>query len=136
FQKLIAAIHKDKEVSSKVSKEFIERKSLEWLLKTFKQKKADTNFSTFILDEMQSSIEELKVHYSILYLDIAEPFQIGKVKFEFFTKEFFDTLTKQYQSKHPEKDENPFEQIRSRYQGKVYATYTVSAEREKAKEIA
>ncbi|MDD4149665.1 MAG: HEPN domain-containing protein [Bacteroidales bacterium] len=136
FQKLIATIYKDKEINAKVSEEFIEHKSLEWLLKTFKQKKADCNFSTFILDEMQNSIEELKVHYSMLYLDIGKPFQIGKVKFEFFTKEFFETLAKQYQSKHPEKDENPFEQMRSHYQGKVYATYIVSAEREKAKEIA
>lgn len=136
FQKLISAIYKERDVNSIISKEFIERKSFEWLLKTHKSKKAENIFSSYILDEMQNSIEELKVHYPMLYLDIGQPFQVGRVKFEFFTKEYFDSLAKQFRVKNPDKDENPYELMRKNYQGRVHATYVVRAEREKAKEIA
>ncbi len=136
FQKFIAVIYKDKEVNSIISKEFIERKTFEWLLMTNKNKKANCNFSSYLLDVMQGAIEELKIHYSILYLNIGKPFKIGKVKFEFFTKEYFDLLIENYSIKHPEKIDNPYKEMRAHYQGKVYATYEVKAERGKAEEIA
>jgi hypothetical protein len=136
FQKLINEILKDKDINSLISKDFIERKAFYWFLKTYKDKKAESNFSSYILNEMQNSIEELKVHYSMLYLNISHPFQIGNVKFEFFTKAYFDSLVNNFRINNPEKLENPYESMRNDYQGKVYATYVVKAESEKAKEIA
>lgn len=136
LQKLVNTIYNDKEISSKISIGFIEKKVLDWLLKTFKSKKADIDLSTFILDQMLNSIELLKIHFSIPFLAIGKPFQIGVVKFEFFTKEYFEKQITQFEINNPGKDENPFKELRSSYQGRVYATSIVEAEREKAKDIA
>lgn len=136
FQNFIDTLYKERSVCNKVSKNFIENKSIEWLLRTHKTKKVDVNFSGFLIDTIQESIEEVKVHYPLLHLDIGKPFYIGKVKFEYFTKEYFDELIAQFKLKNVDAKENPFEQMREKYQGRVYATYTLKAELEKAQEIA
>lgn len=136
FQKFVNTILQEKDLNKLVSKEFIERKSLHWLLKTFREKRAESNFSAYILDEILNSIEEVKVHYSLLYLDIERPFKIGNVQFEFFTPEYFDSLIEEYKINHNENEENPYVKLRSKYQGNVYATFVVKAEINKAKEIA
>lgn len=136
LEKLANTIYKDKEINSRISKTFIEQKLWDWLLKTFKNQKADLNFSSYILNEMEESIEHLKVFYPMLYLNIGNPFQIGNVKFEFFTKDFFDSLTKQYQKDNPHMLTNPYEDMRKEYQGHVFVSYEVNAEIEKAKSIA
>jgi hypothetical protein len=74
FQKFLNVIYKDKEINFKVSRKFIEHKSLQWLLNTYKQKRIATSFSSHIIDEIENSIGSFKVHYMMLYLDIGKPF--------------------------------------------------------------
>lgn len=135
FKKFVAHIDKEQNVANVISRKFIEEKSIEWIFTTYRNQKASTNFSTYIIDEMENSIEELKVHHLMLNIDIKEPFQIGNVHFEFFTKEYFDKLSRDFQAKKPGAD-NYYEAMREQYQGRVFATYIVRAEPNKAKEIA
>ncbi len=136
FKNFVSSMHNARGIKELISSQFIEQKSFEWLLKTFKNKQADQNFSSYLHDEMLSSIGESKIHFQILHLDIEQSFKIGEVTIEFFTKEYFDLLFERFKSESPEITETSLQQMRSQYHGKVYATCTVRAEKERGKEIA
>ncbi len=136
LKKLLNTIYEDKNVSTLISFKFLEDKVIQWLLKTFKDNRAEQTFSTYLLNVMEQSIEEYKIHFPILYLNIGKHIIIGNVELGFFTKEYIDFLTSEYTKNNSDKDSNPFEDMRSQLQGKVYVSYIIKAEREKAKEIA
>lgn len=134
--KLSDTIYQEKSIRNYISKEFIEIKIFEWLIHTYKTKKVETVFSYFILDEMQQALKKYKFHFPILYLDLYKPFQIGNVQFSYFTKEYLTSLNEYHKDKNPENYKNEFEELRKNYQGKVFVSYIIKAERQKAEEIA
>ncbi|MBK6625013.1 MAG: hypothetical protein IPO46_09525 [Chitinophagaceae bacterium] len=134
--KLNDTIHKEKSINQVISKEFIEDKIFDWLISTFKNKKADKSFANFLMDELENSLKAIKYHFPTLYLDINKPFEIGKVSFNFFTKEYFNYLEEHYKKKDPEKYRDDFSEFRKKYQGMVYVAYSVKAESSRGEEIA
>ena len=136
YEKFLSAINKDTNVNSVVSKEFIEDRTFKWIIDTHREQKAKSNFSSYLISEIEESAQELTIYYFIQHLDIKDPFQIGKVNFGFFTKEFFDKYVEGYRINMPNAKENPYEGMKESYQGFVYVSCVVKAEREKAKEIA
>lgn len=136
LKKLLDTIYEDRNVNSLISFKFLEEKVTHWLLKTFRANQAEQTFSTYLLNVMEESIEEYKIHFPILYLHIGKHIKVGNVELGFFTKEYIDFLSIEFAKNNPEKESNPFERMRKELQGKVYVSYIVKAEREKAKEIA
>jgi len=136
FLKLTTTIYNDNLIKSQVSLQFIEKKSLEWFFKSCKEKKVEVAFSTFILDAMQDSLQELKIYFHVLYLDIQKPFNVGHVKFEYFTKEYFDLKEAEKKETDPEIEYASIKYLRQKIQGKVLTTFIVKAEPIKAEEIA
>jgi len=134
--KLTDTIYQEKSIGNCISKEFIESKIFEWLIKTYKAKKVETTFSYAMLDEFQKALKNYKFHFPILYLDLNKPFQIGNVYFGYFTKEYLTSLNEYHRKKNPETYKDDFEGLRANYQGKVFVSYKIKAERQKAEEIA
>ncbi|MBK9959304.1 MAG: hypothetical protein IPP11_12295 [Chitinophagaceae bacterium] len=64
------------------------------------------------MDELENSLKAIKYHFPTLYLDINKPFEIGKVSFNFFTKEYFNYLEEHYKKKDPEKYRDDFSEFR------------------------
>jgi hypothetical protein len=92
FEKFISNINKDKKINALVSKDFIKKVTFNWLIRTFRDQKAESNFTNYLMSEIDSAIEEIKLFFPILYLDIETPFKIGNIKFEFFTKKILISL--------------------------------------------
>jgi hypothetical protein len=134
--KLVNTIYQEKAIRNSVSKEFIETIVFEWLVNTYKNKKVESIFSHYLLDRIQESLKKYKFHFPLMYLDIGRPFQIGDVVFSFFTKDYLDQIVKYHKERHPERNYSDFQRHLESYQGKVFVSYVVEAERQRAEEIA
>jgi len=135
-QKLAKTVSNEKSIKHRVSLEFIEGKIFQWVVKTYKAKKAESTMSYFLLDEFEDAVREYKIRFPLLYLDIAQPFKIGNATFEFLTKEFFDDFLEYKKNKKESKSNEGLDVMRKKYQGRVFVSYIVSAEKLKAEEIA
>jgi hypothetical protein len=129
IKRIVSTIYKEKTINAKVDSDYIQNIIVNWVFFTFENKKADKELSTFIIDEVNRSIEKLRVYFRVINLEIDKPFSIGEVEFIFFTKDFFDKL-------EDRKKELGFDKLRDKYQGQVFASYIVEAEPDKAQEIA
>jgi hypothetical protein len=135
FQKFITTIHNDKDIQRVISREFIELTVWKWIFQTKRDSKAESNFCSYILSEMENSIETHKFYFHIVYLNIETPFKIGHVDFGYFTSEYFDKYIEGFSHYQPDK-ENPYIRMKKSYKGRVYTATTVSAEKMKAEKIA
>lgn len=136
FDKFTINLHNDNSINKLVGKEFIDNIAFDWIIKTYKIKQAESNFMELLIEQINLSIKEYKIYYPIYYLDIGKPFNIGDVKFDFFSKEQYDKFVNNFSSLDSENKENPYEALRHKYQGKVFCSCVVKSERNKAKEIA
>ena len=138
LDKFLKKIYKQKEIGSKVSYDFLVSIAFKWFIETYKSKQASSSFTSFIFNEVAEACKNYKYSFEILYLDIDKPFSIGNVLFEYLTEEYFDNyLSNKFTNKPPEKLEEFNKHIRTKYQGRTYATYLVKGcERGKAEEIA
>ena len=137
FLKLVKTIEKDKSVNSLVSLDFLLKKCFNWFVDTYKNQRAKSNLSDFILLEIRDSIKEYVIQFPVLYLDIEKFIDVGKTRIAYYTQEFLEQLEKKFLNKNPNrKNNNPYEAIKKEFQGEVIISYRVKAEKGKAKQIA
>lgn len=144
FLKFAGSFYKRKEVNSFLSLDFIIDCAFDWFEKKYKGLlPADNDFVEFIFEEAEKSIQKHKVSIPISFISIEEPFKVGKITFEYFRKEFFDRYINKKKSDAQESDDfnsnnfNIFERnFRRKYQGVVFASMSLEAERRRCIEIA
>lgn len=133
IKKLVNTVIDEKSIKYKISKEFVEDKIFEWLVKA---QKANKTLSTFLLDEFTAELKNLRVRFPIVNLNIDKPFKIGKAKFDYFTEDYFDRLIKFHEQKGLNSSSEQLSHLRQKYQGKVFVCYDILAEKKRAEEIA
>ncbi|MDP1802955.1 MAG: hypothetical protein Q8L81_16455, partial [Bacteroidota bacterium] len=114
FKKLINNLYKIKTISDKVSTKFLHDNTFNWLLKTYKAKKADSDLITSLKEEAMSITKNYKFYFKILNLEIEKKFKIGNVEFEFIESDFFDTL---------ETESSTSNELKEKYLGQVYCSF-------------
>ncbi len=119
------------------TEECIEKLWFQWFQERYKIKDGDP-FYPFFANALAQEIVPLKIAIPIEHFAIQSPFNIGRIRFEYLKKEDLDQFSAFLA---PQIDngttlENIVTDMRKRYQGKVLATITVTAEREKGIEIA
>ena len=118
-----------------LSFEFIEEKTLQWIVNVHLNGKSISELVNYLKDQSESVVEKQKFYFHVLNLHIHEPFTIGNVEITFFTKEYFDEFWASYQKKE-ETTQEVFDNLFRKYQGRVFASYEAKAESKKGKEIA
>lgn len=136
IKKLTATVSEEKSIQHKISKDFIEKKIFEWLIKTHKANRAEKTLSIFLLDEFLLVCEHRRIRFPIVNLDIDHPFDIGRTKFDFFTEDYFNKLKDYNTKKGSNSSQETYSHLREKYQGKVFVSFDVFAEINKAEEIA
>ncbi len=130
FEKLATSLYKIKNISNRVSYEFVCDSIFEWMVQIHKSKKADEDFTTAMEQKVSAVTEDLRYSFKILNLEIEKNFNLGNVEFEYLKADVFDKL----QEKAPEKDMAP---LREKFQGRVFASFTVkNVERKRGMELA
>lgn len=131
LKKLSQSIFKNGNINNKVDYDFISSKLLDWIFDTVQNKKANSNFMDYLLDEITNSIEKLKISFKVLHLEIEHTFRLGNIEFNYFTKEFLDKLdTNDTDLKQNDTSLN------NKYQGQVFVSCIVEAEPMRAEKIA
>ncbi len=137
FLKLVKTVEREKTINSIVSHKFLLSKSFDWFVKAYKDKEYSINYTDFIVNEIENSVQEYLIQFPVLYLEIEGNINIGKTKIGYYTKENLEQLEKQYLFRYPDrKDDNTYKVIKKHLQGEVFIAYVVKAEKRKAKQIA
>ena len=141
-KKIVEDLSKRKELNNIVSYEFIHDSLFDWFRDKYKgQIDQDISFLTNLFNELNKIIQEYKIAIPISSLSIEKPFKIGNIEFDFLREDIFDEYEERaLESVKDKKDVNKIKQgiinIRRNYQGKVCAYSTLTAEKNKAIEIA
>jgi hypothetical protein len=137
FNKLIQNLHSTEQLNLKVSLKFIQSESFNWVVEVYKKQQADSSLYDYLLTKSYAEVKPHTFYFPILNLEIEKSFKIGNVEFTYFTKEYFDDLYLKLKAKDDSYTEETFQQLfRRDFQGQVLAKVTVTAERDKAEEIA
>jgi len=137
FNQLIQNLHSTEQLNQKVSSKFIEAESFNWIIEVYKKQQADSNLCDYLITKADAEVKPHIFYFPVLNLEIEKSFKIGNAEFTYFTKEYFDNLYETLKAKDDTYTEENFQQIfRKDFQGQVLAKVTVTAERDKAEEIA
>ena len=137
FKIFIQNLHSTEQLNQKVSSKFIEAESFNWIIGVYKKQQADGNLCDYLITKADAEVKPHTFYFPVLNLEIEQPFKIGNAEFTYFTKEYFDNLYETLKAKDDTYTEDNFRQIfRKDFQGQVLVKVTVTAERDKAEEIA
>ena len=123
------------EIEHKVADRFIEEKTLSWIVDVFRNKKSSIDLINFLRCKIEESIEDRIYYFPLLNFHINKEFRVGNILITFLTKQFFDELWDKYRFKENYSIED-FDNIFRKYQGQVFASVRVKAERDRGKLIA
>ncbi len=137
FGVLVKSFYSLENIKKKTSLNFIESETLKWLINVYKSKKAESSLYDFLVSSIDLKVKPYTFYFPVLNLEIETPFKIGSVEFTFFTKEYCDIIYISQKEKNKTLTEENFNNIyRKNFQGKVLAKVTVTAEKNKAEDIA
>lgn len=129
YIKLVEGLWKSKEISEKITKDFIYDHLFKWLIKTYKAKRAECDFLQYLQDKATEASSDYNYAFKVLNLSIEKRFKIGKVEFDYIDEAFFDKMS--------ERIPGEIEAMKERMLGEVYATYAIKdVHKEKGIEIA
>ena len=118
---------------NKVSFDFIERKTFDWIIDIYLNKLAKTSLLNYLIDVFVSNTQTYVFYFPMVNLDIETKFKIGNVEFTYFIKDFFENLQNDLKNIHPENKNNFLER---EYRGKVLAKVIVKSEKQFAEIVA
>jgi hypothetical protein len=137
FKSLVQKIQLLEKFQKIVSFNFIESESFDWLIKIFKNKKAESTLSNYLSKSVSLKVKFFTFYFPILNMRIETPFKIGNVDFMYFKKDYFDNLFESLIKKNETMTEEIFERMfRKDFQGIVLAKVTIQAEKDRAEQIA
>ena len=137
FKSLIENILSTEYFQNKVSFEFIERNTFDWVIEIHKSKVERNSVLDYLKNLHSENINEYQFYFPVLNLEIEKSFKIGNVEFTYFTKEYFDNLFNDFQKKAEPMTEKEFEEIfLKEYKGQVLAKISVKSEQDVAETFA
>jgi hypothetical protein len=135
FNSIITEIQQDPIFVRQLSTQFIEENTMQWIVDIHIHGKSKIDLLNFIKTEADQAIENVTYYFPVINLMIPRPFKVGEVELTFFTKEYYDQQWER-KKKNPEITEEIFDELYRKYQGRVFASFTVSAETKRGYEVA
>ena len=136
FNEFIVNACRKKEINCVLSKKCIEKLSFSLFEKKYKGEiENNFSFSQYLVNEVEKHIKQLKVSVPISYLSIEDSFKLGDITYEYYDEKFFDKLFAELnKEKNGSISEKSFEKLRKDYQGVVFASKIIVAEKGRAVE--
>jgi hypothetical protein len=120
--------------SKHASHKFLLEETFDWIIESSRAGKIAFGLITHLQNRLDGEIETFTFHFPVLNLHIEKSFEIGKTKFQYFTKEYFDEYWNQILVKKQSKRD--FDGLFNKYCGRVFISSTTQAESNKAMELA
>ncbi|HOI31067.1 MAG TPA: HEPN domain-containing protein [Melioribacteraceae bacterium] len=130
-------LYHKKEINNFLSRKFLEHCSFDWFECKYKgEVDSSVSFTKYLFEKAENVVKETKISIPISYLSIEASFKLGNLTYEFYDKKYFDDLlSKLNESKEDKITEKEYEGLRKDYQGVVFASKTITAEKERAVEL-
>jgi hypothetical protein len=119
---------------NQASERFILDETFSWIIDSFKANRIQLELFSYLQNRIEQKTEIRTYHFPVMNLHIEEPFHIGNTKFQFFTKQYFDEYYSEIDNPLTPKEE--FDQLFSKYYGKVVISCKAKAEPIKSEELA
>lgn len=137
FRALVDKYYSIEPIKKNVSINFIEEHSFKWLIESYKNKSSETSLYDYLLNIIKSEVKPISLYFPMFNIEIDSPFKVGNVEFTFLTKEYFDSLFIKVQRNDKTVTKEIFKDMfRKDFQGTVLAKVIVTAEKNKAEDLA
>ena len=137
FEKFVDQLAGRAEIRPYLSERYIADTTFKWFEERYKGSVEQSGaLPEYLISRAEEDIKDRKIAIPLSYVVIQNPFSIGKVRLEFYTKEFFDELEQGLLANNAKVDPEGMKRLRKKYQGTVFATMNVCAEQERCIEIA
>jgi hypothetical protein len=137
FQSLVAEILLLPMFKDVASDTFMERQLFEWMYQTKQNVQAKESPINHLNEAVGKAVKGYEFYFPVLNLDIRDSFSIGGVDFSYFTKEYLDNYFKHISGETIKMTVEKFDEVfRKDFQGQVVAKAVVTAEHDKAEEVA
>lgn len=141
YQSFVKKIVTAKQFKDLASEGFISNIAFRWIMDVYINKKPGSLLSEYLSAEVKASIKPYRFYFPVLNLEIEESFKLGNVEFMYFTRQDMNELYENYLAmpivRKKTMTEEDFKNIfRVQYQGRVLVKVEVTAEHDKAEEIA
>jgi hypothetical protein len=137
FENLAVKIAYQPQIRQFLTLKYVVETIFKWFEERYKGSVPQSQSVTEYLSlKAESDIKEHRIGIPLSFIAIQEPFSVGKVTFDFYTKEFFDRLENAMREKNPNIDQEGLNKFRKKYQGVVFSNITVCAEQERCIETA
>ncbi len=140
--KIVRELSCKKGLRELVGHEFILECIIKWFSLQYTGKiKRDVNFLQFLSEKIPKVVKEYTIAIPVTHLFIEDSFTVGNITFDVYKEDLFDRI-ENYDLENMDdlKNKESFIQgmtiIRKKYQGKVFATIKLKAEKNRAIEIA
>jgi hypothetical protein len=138
--KLTNGLSKKRELRSILSEKYLIDAFFEWVEKCYKNEiSISQDFINYLRQQADQVVKQIKISIPVLFLIIEESFRIGNITFEYYTRDFFDNCENRFKDNFegvtPETEEG-LRRFRKDYQGKVFASISLRAEKDKCVEVA
>lgn len=139
FSRLCENIQRVKVIREYISTKYLNNKAFEWVTSRYKNK-TTLKFWDYLKPILEDSIESVEVIIPLYMTQVESQFRIGNVEFKQFTKAYYDSWNLASIEGKSDKDKKSiqelFEKDRSKHQGYAAAFINVTAESERAREVA
>lgn len=134
LKSFILQIYKEKEIKRLIGYNFLYKTVINWIFESYRKKRKKGKLSFYLQKEFKKTIKSYTIYIPVLYLNISEPFHVGRVLFTFFKNEYLDKLESEFKQENPTIN-TPFKELREILIGNVYASITITAGAERVKEV-
>jgi hypothetical protein len=135
YSTFIDSLAKRKEIRDLLSDKYLDKLVFQWLKEKY-LKSSEVTLTKYITKNSENDIKPFRIAFPIQNLFIDSSFSVGNCKFTFLRKNLFDDLEEHYQKEHGKEPSKTHQWLRDNFQGKVIAYHELTAEQDKAIEIA
>lgn len=138
LKRLSEDMHRIKALSDRVSVKFITDTIFEWMKNKYRNT-TDLSMTDFVLRKCEEELKEIEIWIPVALLLIQSEIKLGNIIFKTISRELIDSWSTAWKSNNPEhgdKVDQLFDEKREKLQGYAAATIKLSAEPERAYEIA
>ena len=125
-----------KQFKNIVSQDYLREKGFLWLINVHVNNRADKDFLNYLDDELIKDVKETTYYFPLINMYIDEEFNIGKSTITYFDQEYFDNIWKKLTDENTSQTKEDFDKVYRKYQGRVFLSLKVRAERKKGEELA
>ncbi len=140
FRKLVEELSLKKQFKEILSSAFIQETFFNWFENLYKGNiDQKVEFLDYLQNKSNDAVKKIKISIPLSNISIQNPFKLGNVYFEYFSKKFFNEMLNGSLKSNPGEKEQiieGFERIRKSYQGTVFSSLILNAEQDKAIDIA